>query len=99
MQTQNWTNLLITFGILVGLLLLLAVVVAVMRRWYADDSKIVDADELVADFRAMVDAGELTDEEFRKIRASLGTGRGPHAPPAKPKATTPEEPSADDAHD
>lgn len=72
MPIDKLKDVLLPLGVMAVLLLGLAAVVVVMRRWYGQTKESMDDDELLTDFRNMVDAGELSPEEFKKIRASLG---------------------------
>ncbi len=62
---------LVTVGLLVGALLLGAVVFAVVDRWRKRDATAAagrESTESLTSFRAMFDNGELTREEYEKIR-------------------------------
>lgn len=73
------------FGILIGSLLALAVVVFVMKRWYERNRKEDDeASEFLTEARELEEEGELTREEFLKIKAKLSEGlRSPKSPEIK----------------
>jgi hypothetical protein len=69
------SQLYLYFGILIGSLLALAVVVFVMKRWYERNRKEDDeASEFLTEARELEEEGELTREEFLKIKARLSEG-------------------------
>jgi hypothetical protein len=69
------TDLYVTLGLLIGALLLLAIGVAVAKRWYertkSDDE---DASTFLTEARELEEEGELTKEEYLKIKAKLAAG-------------------------
>jgi hypothetical protein len=68
----DWTLRLWVLG-LVGLLLLGALIVAIVSHWRKSDGRRgPTADEELAQFRAMYDRGEISKEEFQKLRSVLG---------------------------
>src|SRR5215207_3911393 len=69
------TDLYVTMGLLIGALLAMAVVVFVMKRWYErSKNEDEDASEFLTEAREMEEEGELTREEYLKIKAKLSAG-------------------------
>jgi hypothetical protein len=63
----------VTLALLSGALLILAGVVALVRKWYKGTRQdIVSSAELLTQFRSLKDEGKLSPEEFQKIQAKLG---------------------------
>jgi hypothetical protein len=79
------TDLYVTLGLLIGALLAMAVVVFVMKRWYErSKNEDEDASEFLTEAREMEEEGELTREEYLKIKAKLAAGlQGPKITPIK----------------
>lgn len=66
------TRLLVTSALLVAALLIGAGVIAFVRRWQQMGKRGgMTANEQLAQYRAMHDRGQLSDEEFRKLRDLL----------------------------
>jgi len=93
------TRLLVTSALLAGALLLGAVIIGFVRRWQQINSRGITANEQLAQYRALYDRGELSEEEFRRLRdlltvqirkdSGLPTDRPPPSkgvtpPPAEP---------------
>jgi type VI protein secretion system component VasK len=58
---------------LIAALLLGALIVAWVSRWRRGDGRLSPtADEQLAQFRSLYEAGEMSEEEFRKVRTLLG---------------------------
>lgn len=78
---------------LLGCVLILAVVLTKMRAWYTDQKAGGDlTSEMISDFRAMKEEGELSLEEYQKIKTKLAaelhgqlTQPKKSPAPAKPK--------------
>jgi hypothetical protein len=65
----------LAYGVLIGSLLVLAVVVFVMKRWYEKEkSGDADASQFLTEARELEEEGELTREEYLKIKAKLAAG-------------------------
>jgi len=79
------TDLLLPFGAVIVALLVLAVVVFVMKRWYERSRKEEeDASSFLSEARELEEEGELSREEYLKIKAKLAEGlRGPAEPEIK----------------
>ena len=79
------TDLYLTLGLLIGALLTMAVVVFVMKRWYERrKNEDEDASEFLTEARQLEEEGELTREEYLKIKAKLAAGlQGPKTTPIK----------------
>src|SRR6478672_13608194 len=79
------TDLYLTLGLLLGALLVMAVVVFVMKRWYERGKNDADdASEFLTEARELEEEGELTREEYLKIKAKLAAGlQGPKDMPTK----------------
>jgi hypothetical protein len=69
----DW-NFRLTMLALVVTLLAAALIVAAFRRWRSRDGRPMGptADEQLAQFRTLYEQGEMSEEEFRKVRAVLG---------------------------
>lgn len=96
---EDLKDVLITLGIFIALLFSLAIIVFLMKKWYGRTKEGLDADELIGDFHGMVDAGELSPEEFKKIRSSLNRLAMPIArvePKPAPKPDKPKPPVSDE---
>ena len=79
-----------------GALLLGALVLALVNRWRKKQANvIVSAHEQLAQFRAVHDRGELSDEEFERIRERLTKPLKPAAKPAPLPAAGQPAPPAD----
>jgi len=83
----------------VGALLAGALVVALIRRWQRHQPNPTASDQL-AHFRALYEKGQLTEEEFKRLRAVLSDELRrslnlPNAPPAAPNVPpeTPDPPA------
>src|SRR4051812_32791897 len=72
-------DLYLPFGALIVSLLVLAVAVFFMKRWYEQSRKEdEDASSFLSEARELEEEGELTKEEYLKIKARLAEGlRGP----------------------
>lgn len=78
-------DLYLPLGALIVSLLVLAIVVFVMKRWYErsrnEDEEITS---FLSEAREMEEEGELTKEEYAKIKAKLAAGlQGPKNVPTK----------------
>jgi hypothetical protein len=69
----DWNFRLTMLGLIVALLVG-ALLVAVVRRWRNREGRPLGptADEQLAQFRTLYEQGEMSEEEFRKVRAVLG---------------------------
>ncbi len=97
----GWEGSLLLPGLyLVGALLVGAVVIALVGRWRrAPRSGTADASAQLAEFRSLYEEGEMSQEEFDRVRALLGEEiRGKSglpagaAPPATPSVAAPPKP-------
>jgi hypothetical protein len=62
----------IPLGLLIGSLLIMAIVVLIMRRWYErSKNEEVGVSEFLSEARELEEEGELTREEYLKIKAKL----------------------------
>lgn len=82
--------------LLAGALLLGAILIAwAGKSWRKDEKKGFGAPEdQLSEFRSMLDSGEISREEFEKLRLSLGKKMLPEppvkdAPPLEPASETP----------
>lgn len=85
MKKSAAADLYLPLGALIVSLLALAVVIYFMRRWY-ERSKTEDDEtsEFLTEAREMEAEGELTREEYLKIKAKLAAGlQGPKTPVVK----------------
>lgn len=81
--------------VLVGLLLASALIVSIVQRWRDKPGRLSPtADEELSQYRRMYERGEITHEEFQRLRMFLGgrirarMGRGTHPeldPPSPPR--------------
>lgn len=68
----DWTTRFWVLG-LIGVLLLGALVVALVDQWRKRQKRLgPTADEELAQFRAMYERGEISKEEFQRLRSVLG---------------------------
>jgi hypothetical protein len=85
----------------VGILLLAAAVVAVVKRWRARSAPArLSVSEQLSQFRTLFEAGELSAEEYARIRTHLGAqlkqeleippGTGADGTPPTPPAADPD---------
>jgi hypothetical protein len=65
------SRLLLYSSLLAGALLLGAVIIGFVRRWQQMSSRGITANEQLAEYRALYDRGELSEEEFRRLRDLL----------------------------
>jgi hypothetical protein len=83
-------DLLLTYSWLVLAILLLAAVIAATARWYRrtrDRGPIADS---LLDFRELYQRGELSDQEYERIKAKLRERRASPAPSeTNPSSTEP----------
>ena len=91
-------SLALTGMLLAGVLLLGAVVVAWVGRAFKDDRKrgICSPEDQLSEFRTMLEAGELTPQEFEIVRRKLGrkiSNKEP-APSETPAGLTPSVPDS-----
>jgi hypothetical protein len=97
---QGWGGSLLLPGLyLVGALLVGAIVVAMAGRWRRSPRSVTaTASEQLTEFRSLYEKGQMSREEFERVRARLSTEiRAPEpgspsaaaAPPAAPPATSP----------
>jgi len=64
-------SFLLTSGALVLALLIGAVVVSFVRRWREVSGRGLNANEQLAHFRALYERGELSEQEFNRLREVL----------------------------
>jgi hypothetical protein len=97
---RPWADprLLWAFLALAGLLLLLAALVAFLRRWQnSPEEPAPNANDQLGDFRELFERGEISQAEFDRIRAKLGkqlqvelqVPSKPAVPPAPPESPPP----------
>jgi hypothetical protein len=65
------TRLVVTSALLAGALLLGAVIIGFVRRWQQMNSRGITANEQLAQYRTLYDRGELSEDEFRRLRDLL----------------------------
>lgn len=66
------SSVLLTSAILVGVLLLGAVIISVVRRWQHINSRgNMTSNEQLAHFRKLYESGQLSEEEFARLRNLL----------------------------
>jgi hypothetical protein len=90
-------QLLATSLCLVAALLLAAIIIALVSRWRRrrDAEEDLSPNALLAQFRALYEAGTITQEEFERLRTLLGPrlrdnlGVPPKPPPAPPEPSQP----------
>jgi uncharacterized membrane protein len=98
----EWLELLFYGTCLAVVLLLAALVIEVVRRWSRKRDQMPSASDQLAQYRALYKRGEISQEEFDRLRAVLGGEvariEKPAAPPPlapKPRADAPPAPPAD----
>jgi hypothetical protein len=64
----------IPLGLLAGALIVLAMVVFFMKRWYEGNRKADDSSDLLSQLRDATEDGELTPAEMKMIKAKLAPG-------------------------
>jgi len=70
----DYTALIWTGVYLAGALLLGAIVIAAFSKWFRRDvSDTLSASDQLAQFRSMYEKGELSEDEFNRLRAKLGS--------------------------
>ena len=89
MRATGWQTLLTTGLLLAGALLVAALVIAAVSRWRrrGDKEQLTPGDQLTH-FRSLYERGDMSAEEFQRLRALLSgqvVGRPPAAVPQKPK--------------
>jgi hypothetical protein len=88
-----WTTLALVAALLLGALL-----IAIVDRWRkrSPQSERLSPGEQLSQFRKLYEKGELSREEFERIRTLLGGKLRDelHLPPGKPAPTTPAAPAA-----
>jgi len=91
-------SLALTGMLLAGVLLLGAMVVAWVGRAFKDDRKrgISSPEDQLSEFRNMLEAGELTPQEFEIVKRKLGRkiSNKEAAPPETPAGLTPSMPDS-----
>ena len=82
---------------IVGLLLLLALIVAKVRAWFLRNAdKETSVHQMLTEFRQLRDRGELSEEEFRTIRNRLSPQLGiPGNDPSRASLTSEDADSAE----
>ena len=98
----EWLDLLFYGTCLAVALLAAALIIELVRRWSRKGADLPSASDQLARYRAMYNRGEISQEEFDRLRAVLGgemvrTSRPPAPPPPAPKppANGPPAPPAD----
>lgn len=97
--SQAFTELLAPFGILIGVFFLLAIGLVVARKWFQGSQESdISTNEMLAEFRELEEQGELSPEEYKKIREVLAAKlraelQRPNAPldsrePGKPRKSS-----------
>jgi uncharacterized membrane protein len=83
----DWLALVIYGTCLAGALLAAAAVIEGVRRWRQRGEKTLTASDQLATYRALYNRGEISQEEFDRLRDALGGEiRRAAAPPAPPPA-------------
>lgn len=84
-------QLLLWGGVLIAVLLFGAVILTKLDRWRKRMSEPEDVGDALTSFRLSYEDGEISEEEYKRIRArltgtksALPTGKKPDAPPAPP---------------
>jgi hypothetical protein len=94
----EWLDLLFYGTCLAVALLLAALVIEVVRRWSRRGPATPSASDQLGQYRALYRRGEISQQEFDRLRAVLGgeivAHAKPPAPPA-PKESNGQPPSAD----
>ncbi len=81
----DWLDLVIYGTCLAGVLLAAAAVIEVVRRWRQRGEKNLTPSDQLAAFRALYNQGEISQEEFDRLRNALGGEiRRAAAPPPLP---------------
>ncbi len=92
---SQWLELLFYGTCLAVALLVAALIIEVVRRWVRRRDLSPSASDQLAQYRALYKRGEISQEEFDRLRAVLGgepvrAGKPPTPPPAsKPPADGP----------
>ena len=96
--TGDWLALLFYGSCLAAVLLLAALVVELCRRWARRGEELPSASDQLARYRTLYKRGEISQEEFDRLRAVLG-GEVVRAakPPAAPPPPNPPAPPSDGA--
>lgn len=87
--TESHAQLLLWGGVLVAALLIGAVILARVNKWREGTTCETDHDDSLAAFQLSYEDGELSDEEYKRVRARLIGGK---SPPNENK--TPQTPSS-----
>ena len=83
----DWLDLVVYGTCLAGALLAAAVVIEAVRRWRQRGEKTLTPSDQLATYRALYNRGEISQEEFDRLRDALGGEiRRAAAPPAPPPA-------------
>ena len=91
-------RVLIATAMLSGALLLGALVIALVDRWRKRQTNVVaETRDQLALYRALYERGELSKEEFERIRDELTKPLRPPAKPRPPAAAAPPAPEAGDS--
>jgi hypothetical protein len=97
----EWLELLFWGTCLAVTLLAAALIIELVRRWSRKSADLPSAGDQLAHYRAMYNRGEISQEEFDRLRAVLGgevvrAARPPAPPPApRPPANGPPAPPPD----
>ena len=86
----GWLDLLLYGSCLAGALLIAAAVIEVVRRWLRRGERSFAPGDQLAHYRSLYKRGEISQEEFDRLRAVLGDevhrAAKPSAPPPAPPA-------------
>lgn len=86
-------RILILMGLLTGALLLGALVIALVDRWRKKkEPELRTTHDQLASFRAAFERGEMSKDEFDRVRAELTKPLKPAPKPAAPPAIVPDAP-------
>jgi hypothetical protein len=92
-----WLDLLFYGTCLAAALLAAALVIELVRRWARKSDALPSAGDQLAEYRALYQRGEISQEEFDRLRAVLGGELLPgakNAPPRPPDPKPSENPPA-----
>jgi uncharacterized membrane protein len=71
--SQAFGELLLPFGVLIGVLIALGIGLIVARKWFQGSQRTeISTNEMLAEFRDLEAKGDLSPEEYKKIRDVLG---------------------------
>lgn len=86
--TQAWLSLVWLALSLVAVLLVLGGALYAVRNWLRESTEDDGCNLLLlSEYREMVQQGQLTEEEFRKIKGRMASAFGKPPPPTRPQGT------------